>query len=407
MPARILILTTGHLSRNPRVVKEATTLGQNGYDVTIVGVRNSHMAERADAQIVATAPFRNRSLNLLPGSGWHSFRERLEVRFRRTLAHRFGWHSIGSLGPSRALLAAAASTEADLTICHNELGLWAGTELLANTRLVAADIEDWHSEDLLPSARKTRPLALLRRIEQKILCHAQYTTTTSNSLADGIHREFGGKLPEVITNSFPLGPVRSAEENESPRILWFSQTIGPGRGLENFLSDWSESQSGGTVTLVGSPVSDTYLESLRGSLPDCSRNRLIYRKYVNPSELPGLIASYDVGLALEPKTPRNKDLTISNKILQYLNAGLAIFATPTQGQREVLSYEAAAGCLLHFNKESSELSLLRSILADQRRLKSMQRASRRLAAARYCWEREEPRLLELVSRALRQAGVKR
>ena len=74
MPARILILTTGHLSRNPRVVKEATTLGQNGYDVTIVGVRNSHMAERADAQIVATAPFRNRSLNLLPGSGWHSFR---------------------------------------------------------------------------------------------------------------------------------------------------------------------------------------------------------------------------------------------------------------------------------------------------------------------------------------------
>ena len=75
-----------------------------------------------------------------------------------------------------------------------------------------------------------------------------------------------------------------------------------------------------------------------------------------------MIATYDVGLALEPNTPLNKDLTISNKILQYLNAGLAVFATPTQGQREVLSHEASAGCIFHFEKESSDLSLLRSIL---------------------------------------------
>lgn len=35
---KILILTSAHLCRNPRVVKEATTLGAAGYDVTVMSV---------------------------------------------------------------------------------------------------------------------------------------------------------------------------------------------------------------------------------------------------------------------------------------------------------------------------------------------------------------------------------
>ena len=36
--AKILILTASHLCRNPRVVKEATTLGAAGYEVTVMSV---------------------------------------------------------------------------------------------------------------------------------------------------------------------------------------------------------------------------------------------------------------------------------------------------------------------------------------------------------------------------------
>ena len=35
---KILILTSAHLCRNPRVVKEATTLGAAGYDVTVMSI---------------------------------------------------------------------------------------------------------------------------------------------------------------------------------------------------------------------------------------------------------------------------------------------------------------------------------------------------------------------------------
>ena len=45
--ARILIISAGHLCRNPRVVKEADALGRAGHDVTVLTVRNHATAEKA------------------------------------------------------------------------------------------------------------------------------------------------------------------------------------------------------------------------------------------------------------------------------------------------------------------------------------------------------------------------
>jgi hypothetical protein len=52
------------------------------------------------------------------------------------------------------------------------------------------------------------------------------------------------------------------------------------------------------------------------------------------------------------------------------------------------------------------LAALRKLGRNRTELLKRRRASRNLAETVYCWEREEARLLELVSRALRQAGVK-
>ena len=43
---KILILTASHLCRNPRVVKEATTLGTAGYDVTVMSISVQERFER-------------------------------------------------------------------------------------------------------------------------------------------------------------------------------------------------------------------------------------------------------------------------------------------------------------------------------------------------------------------------
>jgi len=220
-------------------------------------------------------------------------------------------------------------------------------------------------------------------------------------LARALHARYGGRRPEVITNSFPLQPDPLTPETSrvSPaRFFWFSQTLGPGRGLESFLRAWGRSESHSEVVLLGEDRGH-YAEQLRRLVPPDCRSKLSFRPLVPPVDLPAVIAAHDIGLALEVTTVANKDLTISNKILQYLNAGLAVVATPTAGQREVLAHDPEAGIILDLDQADASGSL-RELTADRVRLKARRNAARRLAETRYHWEREEATLLAVVAQSL-------
>ena len=96
----------------------------------------------------------------------------------------------------------------------------------------------------------------------------------------------------------------------------------------------------------------------------------------------------------------NRDLTVTNKIIQYLNAGLAVVASDTAGQSEILTQSPDAGIIVETHETSRFAAALDELLADRKSLQQHQRAARRLAETTYCWEREAPRLTALVARAL-------
>lgn len=395
--ARILVLTNGPLARNPRVVKEASALSAAGHAVTVLGVRNHRPSVTLDADIVASAAFRLEQIDLLDGP--RAWLRRAFARAARDLAARGGPATIHALGPAGALLRRARSTPADLVIVHNEIAHWAGLRLLAGGRRVAADIEDWHSEDLLPEHRAGRPLALLRRIERGLLHQAAYVCTTSHALADGLHARHGGRRPEVITNSFPLPPPPRRAAGEPPAFFWFSQTTGPGRGLEAFVAAWARTSRPSRLVLLGEVAGD-FDRGLLALVPEPRRGHVEFLPPVPPAALPALIARHDIGLALEQSAIVNRDLTITNKILQYLGAGLAVAATPTAGQREVLAHAPEAGVLESFADPASAAGTLDALLADRDALDARRAAARRLAESRYCWELEAPKLVRLAGQAL-------
>ncbi len=396
--ARILIVTNGPLCRNPRVVKEATTLGRNGHAVTVLTVRNHAPSDPIDLALLCAAPFRRETVDMLPGCGPAAFARRLFVRGARVAASRLGWKTISSLGPAGSVLRRMRAFPADLIIVHNEIPHWAGSRLIGEGRRVAADIEDWHSEDLLPEERRHRPMLLLRRTEQFLLRRAVYTTTTSHALADALFARYGGVRPCVLSNSFPLQTEPRRALGDPPAFFWFSQTLGAGRGLENFLSAWSLTTQPSTVVFLGEPR-PRYTEDLLRLLPASHRLRVSFRPLVPPDALPAVIAAHDIGLALEDSAIVNRDLTITNKILQYLNAGLAVVATSTTGQREVIRATPDCGLLLSPDLKV-QAAQLDEILGDRARLRACQLAARAAAERQFCWELESPRLLETVARAL-------
>src|SRR5262249_53438318 len=126
-----------------------------------------------------------------------------------------------------------------------------------------------------------------------------------------------------------------------PSIHWYSQTLGQGRGLEDLIAALPLLKSEAQIHLRGQPAAG-FEEWLRTQIPDELRSRVFVHGLVTNSELLSRVAEHDIGFAGEGKYCRSRDLTITNKILHYLLAGLAVVASDTAGQREVAGYGADA-----------------------------------------------------------------
>ncbi len=404
----INILTGGHLCRNPRVVKEATTLARAGYRVTVFGPILTDEWAQIDQPIATNGGFNYRAhCDLRPTRGLpgRQLWWRVERRGAAELCRR-GVQSGRALGYGvKRLLSLARRHPADLAIGHQEVGLWVVDRLRRDGVPVGVDFEDWYSEDLLPESRVGRPIALLQKCERNLIRHAVHATTTSHSLADALATRYNGPAPRVVYNAFPwaeraeLGPMTT---DSTPRLHWVSQTVGPGRGLETLCEALRRVRTPVAVHLRGQ-CSTSVADWLNERFPRDAGHTLELHPLVPPNQLLGEIAKFDIGLALERSTPPSRDLTVTNKILHYLLAGLAVVASDTAGQREVAE---SAGCAVRlFRPDDAEqlAAALNHFATDPTALHSARAASLQVAERRFSWERQEAVLLDSVERAIHQS----
>jgi hypothetical protein len=278
---------------------------------------------------------------------------RLSARARSKVAHMLHRYARAEnrwqLGYAySALRRAAFARAADLYIAHSEQALAVALDLLRKGRTVAVDFEDWFSEDLLPQARAGRPLAMLRSLECELLLRASYASCPSRAMSLVLAREHACDPPRAIYNAFAwedralINGERRDRRGACPRsIHWFSQTLGPGRGLEDLLAALLHVDEHAEIHLRGAPAAG-FEAWLRSCVPAEWRELVFVHPVVHNDELLSRIAEHDIGFAGEMKYCRSRDLTITNKILCFLLAGLAVVASDTAGHREVAEQAAGA-----------------------------------------------------------------
>jgi glycosyltransferase involved in cell wall biosynthesis len=405
--AHICIVTGAHLCRNPRVVKEAAALREAGHRVTVLGPATDARLSELDASLVRDGGFEHRVVvDLRPGSPERT-RHRLVRRLATEAGARLGWERPEALGYGmRAMLRAARELAADLTIGHQEVGTWVVSELMDAGFAVGADIEDWYSEDLLPEARVGRPVGLLRRCEARLVRRGRHVTTTSEALAAALAEAYDGPTPGVIYNAFPWaeradldGELRDRVDAERPSLHWVSQTVGPGRGLETLCAALGRVERPIDVHLRGR-ADEPDRRWLAGLFPDERGHRLHVHGLVPPQELLGRIAEHDIGLALEDYDPPSRNLTVTNKILHYLVAGLAVVATDTAGQREVAAHAPDAVRLCEGNDAVSLAAQIEALVQRPGDLQRAKAAALAAARERFSWEAQRPILIRSVEAAL-------
>jgi len=405
---KICILTHSHLCRNPRVVKEANTLQKAGYSVTIQTLWTDRQLLNEDLKLIDLQRIRyTAGENVIPGesSTLKRAKSRLIRRLAKEITARTWFQSRRALGYGyNKNLRLAIKENADLYICHQEMPTVIGVELLKMGFRVAFDFEDWYSHDLLPDANRFRPVGLLNEFEIFALKNSHLTYTTSHILARELATHAGASLPQVLLNVFPEeerknldGQVKDRVDLSRISLHWFSQTTGPGRGLEELADAMNDIYDPFELHLRGN-VTAKYKQDLLSRFHLKSGQDVYFQPLVSHKELLSRISEHDIGLALERNNPQSRNLTITNKIMQFLQGGLAVIASSTSGQEEVAKISGEAVRIIHSRNEIT--TAVRYWISDPVALTRAKKKAIKLGQDRFCWDREEPKLIDWINKIM-------
>lgn len=416
----ICLVTSLHLSYNPRVLKEADALHEAGYDVRVLAMKLQPDKARWDEQLMAS---RDWKLERLDAS-----RDTLTGRMlwfksalRQRLYQRSRWLRQLGTGLEKAYcrhfpeMARRAMREpADLFIAHNLQALPAAA--LATRRWGAKlgfDAEDFHRGEIAETdVSKAIRQPLIERIEEKYIPKCDYLTAASDGIGDAYAKALGIRKPVTILNVFPLSEREGrtpCEELQKERqaaglsLYWYSQVIGEGRGLEDVLRAMAMLGNGVHLSLRGS-WADGYEKTFHERARTLGVEKQVHiLPLAPPEQLVERAARHDVGLALELGETENRRICVTNKILNYYLAGLAIAAADVPGQRGIIEIAPEAGFLFPPGDAEALAAGLRDWLQNPAKLEAAKADSKSGGENRFCWDIEKKKLVAQVENILTQS----
>lgn len=341
----ICLLTDHHLCINPRLWKEAFFYEREGYEVVVLSMWQSADLLQKDRELLKGHCIRYEAyLNMIPGEINEVARFFYRLR-KRTAGELQRWFKIGtgwaiSHAPER-MLQKAKKENAALYAAHLECGFFTGRALIKAGKKVSFDFEDWYSRDYLTP---DRAVGLLSKLENFALLNGTFCTAASQSMADALKKAYpSAKKITTLYNSFPDQELDGfdfstlQEKHPALRMIWTSRTVGPERGLETLLEALTHVQHPVELHIIGK-CTEGYEDFLNVALPSAKGHRIIFHDFIPHAELLKRIATFDLGLAIERYEPDSRNTTITNKMLQYVQAGISVLATDTEGQKEVAGY---------------------------------------------------------------------
>jgi glycosyltransferase involved in cell wall biosynthesis len=412
---KVCLLTTGQLSTDPRLLKEADALDEAGYHVTVLAAHWTEWATETDAAILSKRSWECRYVGGSPRDKrllyeWTRLRHRLSGRL---LAHLFPWRIVRHRALARVLpelRRTAQRIKADLYVAHNLGALPAAVKgARRNGAMVGFDAEDFHS-GMRPL--DSEPSAMDRAIEDlegTFLPQCHFVTAGSAGIAEAYERKYGMRRPVPVLNVFPLAmraPTFRPTTRSGPLTLyWFSQTIGSDRGLEDVLAAMALLPDRGVelhIRGVWQPGYENRIRDQASSL-GLTSEQLIWYPPGPPDEMVRLACHFDVGLALEQGASENRQICLTNKIFTYLLAGCAVVATATRGQEPIMQQIGSAGALYKPGDTQELAGVLQLWSGDRSALDRARHEAWDWGTYRYNWDIEKERFLEIVSRALTPA----
>jgi hypothetical protein len=342
--ARIAVVTSGHLSTCPRMLKAADALHAAGHDVRVISTVHTAWAAEAD-RVYADRRWTWQPIDYRRSADtWRWLATGVRSRAAMTLARMTarglnGWTS----GTVAARALGRAHDELVTTVLSQPIDLvYGGTRGAIAAVIEAArvagvpcgvDFEDFHCGEDEPGGEGTVRNDLSAVVMRDAVGKAAFVTAGSAAIAEACAARFGGQ-PIAINNVFRLPEPPSLDRSAGPlRLYWFSQTIGHGRGLEDVVDAVGRAGIACSLHLRGAGRGP-YVDELRARASRVApRLELTTHDPASPERMIDSCHGFDAGISAEQGHIPNRQLNLPNKALTYPLAGLGLVLTATAGHR--------------------------------------------------------------------------
>ncbi|WP_158992206.1 hypothetical protein [Mucilaginibacter sp. L196] len=379
----VCLITPGHIASNPRLVKEAMALFRAGYKVHIIFTQYVPYLIDHDRHILSQNPgWTYDSLNWtgynLPSKTSrllsklvHAFSSNINIKINRN----YLWQ-----------LKKAINHKADLYIAHNLGALPIAVIAAKETKAKCGfDAEDFHRNEVSDNVNDP-DVRLKTAIEEKCIPQLDYMTASSPQITDRYSALFNRKVITIL-NVFPKTVSYKIINNIAGplQLFWFSQTIGSNRGLEIIIEGINISNIESDLHLLGFS-SDEYKSHLTTLLKQESNCTLHFHNPVYSEELFNIAGQFDIGFASETGFCLNNSIALSNKILTYVQSGLAVIASNTTAQAAFVNQYPQVGRI--YNNAEELADILSIYNSDREMLYQTKQANFKLGQTDLNWENE-------------------
>ncbi|HEY9535079.1 MAG TPA: hypothetical protein VIQ77_11100 [Mucilaginibacter sp.] len=402
MTKKIVLISSGQPALNPRLVKEADSLSEKGYDVTVLYAYWNAWGTMLDKKLLTKKKWKAiRVAGSADDQSLTYFISRLVYKFANSVTRISGSMLLAEKAIGRScsyLIAEAQKHSADLYIAHNLAALPAAVKAAKKHKAKCGfDAEDMHRYEVSNNEHSPH-FKLARYIEDHYLPQVEQFNTSSPLITAAYQKLYPHKEPITIRNVFPKTNIKLGKHTGSIKLFWFSQTIGPDRGIEDIigaLKTFNSSQI--ELHLLGNQPAHNqdFIDRL-----NASGINVKFHDPIPPDEIINFASQFDIGLALETGSPYNRDICLTNKIFTYIQSGLAMLASDTAAQTNLLQKYPNCGLLYKKGNPESLAGCLKQYVNNPEDLHNTQRYNFELGQSTLNWENESQQFLKLVQQTL-------
>jgi glycosyltransferase involved in cell wall biosynthesis len=230
-------------------------------------------------------------------------------------------------------------------------------------------------------------------VEAVLARRAAAVATVNEPLAGELVRRLGlRREPQVVLNVPELDPHEpAAPEPSAPLRAVYQGALGPGRPLDDLLRAVEAAPN----VELGVRVVRFGREELEAEIAAAGlAERVTVLDAVPPGGVLEGLRGFDVGVIFDRPLTRNSELSLPNKLFEYLMAGLAVVVPRLPGLARLVE-EDGVGLTFEPGEPRSLGAALETLAADRQRLADLRASARRAAVERYNAEAQAERLAEL------------